>query len=111
MEQRYEKFITSKQEPLRLAIALEDGFLTPNEAHRAAYLAYLLRRLRPAAAELTKREDTQTLEQLFALSPFPPSLIDELISLAAKEQRSAALVWLLQKKQRVHGFTPRSYLL
>ena len=111
MDARYEKFTASRQEPLRLAIALEDWLRTPNAAHRAAYEAYLLRRLRPAAAELVRQEETQTLDALHALSPFSPALIDELVALAAKEQRSAALVWLLQQKQRSHGFTPRHYSL
>jgi len=111
LEQRYEKFTQSRQEPLRLAIALEDCWRTPNAAHRAAYETYLRHRLRPAAAELTKREDTDGLDLLSALAPFSPALIDELIALAASGQRSAALVWLLMKKQQTHGFSPRQYLL
>lgn len=111
MDERYEKFTASRQEPLRLAIALEDCFRTPSAAHRAAYEAYLCRRLRPAAMELVRREDTDTLERLALLAPISPALLDELIALAAREQRSAALVWLLLEKQQKQGFTPRQYLL
>lgn len=110
MQARWQKFKESRQEPLRLAIALEDFFLPdcPTEA-RAGYEAYLRRRIRPAAAELVRTEDLDKLEQLS--SWLTGSLVEELLQLASKEQRSASLIWLLRLKQECYGFTPPDFSL
>jgi len=103
MEERYLKFTQSRQEPLRLAIALQDYFLPVcSPEARQAYEAYLRRRIRPAASELVRAEEIDKLEQI---APWlSKELVEELLRMAAKEQRTAALVWLLRLKQEAYGF-------
>jgi hypothetical protein len=110
MDARYEKFITSKQEPLRLKIALE-GFFQPETADdtRAAYGAYLRRRLRPAAEALIDGDDTLRLAQLAGWLTAQDT--DALISLAREKKKTAALVWLLRWKGERYGFSDRDFSL
>ena len=67
MDEMYQKFTISKQESLRLSIALE-GFLREEtgEETRATYREYLRRRLQPAAAVLIEADDAAGLGRLAA---------------------------------------------
>ena len=96
----YQQFLELKQEPRRLAIALEEYFT--DEAHRDAYGAYLQRRIRPAAAALMDADDIERLEGLRQW--FTAPLVDELLQTAIRLRKPAAAVWLLQVKQAQFGF-------
>ena len=112
MDNRYQKFTTSKQEPLRLSIALEGFFQdeTDDEA-RIAYGQYLHRRLQPAAAALIEADDTVRLSQLAAQGWFTAKQTDELIRLARGKRKTAALVWLLRWKGAQYGFPDKDFSL
>ena len=100
MEDRYQKFTTSKQEPLRLAIALEGFFQEGTDsAAREAYVQYLHRRLLPAGAALA------------AQGWFPAKQTEELIRMAREKRRTAALVWVLRWKGEQYGFHDRDFSL
>ena len=89
----YQKFTTSRQEPLRPSIALESFFNEELDAEvRDTYSQYLHRRLQPAAAALIEADDTARLEQLAALGWFSARQVDELINLALKKKKIAALI-------------------
>lgn len=112
MNDRYQKFLTSRQEPLRLSIALEDFFLDGTAAEvREAYGHYLRRRLQPAAAALIKADDTERLARLAEAGWFTPRLTDALIRLAREEKKTAALVWLLRWKGEHYGFPDKDFSL
>ena len=112
MDNRYQKFTTSKQEPLRLSIALEGFFQdeTDDEA-RSAYGHYLHRRLQPAAAALIEADDTARLSRLAAQGWFTAKQTDELIRLAREKRKTAALVWLLRWKGAQYGFPDKDFFL
>ena len=112
MDNRYQKFTTSKQEPLRLSIALEGFFQdeTDDEA-RSAYGHYLHRRLQPAAAALIEADDTARLSRLAAQGWFTAKQTDELICLAREKRKTAALVWLLRWKGAQYGFPDKDFSL
>ena len=110
MDERYQKFITSRQEPLRLSIALADFDRTNGET-QAAYLQYLRRRLQPAAAALTEADDTERLSNLTEQGWFTAKLTDDLIRLAREKKKTAALVWLLRWKGEQYGFRDRDFSL
>ena len=112
MDNRYQKFTTSKQEPLRLSIALEGFFQdeTDDEA-RIAYGQYLHRRLQPAAAALIEADDTVRLSRLAAQGWFTAKQTDELIRLARGKRKTAALVWLLRWKGAQYGFPDKDFSL
>ncbi len=68
MDERYQKFVNSWQEPLRLSIALESFFQEETDAEaRTAYGQYLRRRFQPAVAALVAADDTARLAKLAAL--------------------------------------------
>ena len=103
----YERFLELKQEPRRLAIALDEYFT--DAAHREAYGAYLQRRIRPAAAALLEAEDLDRLEGLRQW--FTAPLVDELLQTAIRLQRPAGIVWLLLVKREQFGFTGHRFPL
>ena len=112
MDETYQKFAVSKQEPLRLSIALE-GFLGggAGEEARAAYGAYLRRRLQPAAAALVEADDAGGLARLAEQGWFTQGLTDGLIRIARERRKTAALVWLLRWKGERYGFRDRDFSL
>ena len=112
MDERYLKFISSRQEPLRLSIALEDFFLTETDPEaRSAYGQYLRRRLQPAAAMLVEADDTERLAHLAEQGWFTLKLTDGLIRLAREKKKAAVLVWLLRWKGEQYGFPDRDFAL
>ena len=108
MDAWYQKFTVSKQESLRLSIALEQFGQADGEA-REAYLQYLHRRLQPAAAALISAGDTVRLAQLAEW--FTEKQIDTMLVQARREKKTAVLVWLLRWKEAHYGFRDRDFSL
>lgn len=110
--QQLDRFHASRQEPVRLDIALEE-FLRPglDADAEAEYAAYLQRRLRPAVAALIHREDLTGLEALRSRGWLDARQIDDGIAHARKEKRTAALIWLLAAKDRDFGWPDRDFTL
>lgn len=108
-ERRYQKFTSSRQEPLRLSLALEGFFQDSDGNRREAYGQYLRRRLQPAVSELIRSDDTAGLA---ALSDwFTAGQTDSFIALARREGKTAALVWLLRFKGERFGYGDRDFSL
>ena len=65
----YRKFGSTKQEPLRLAVALRGYFLEEGveEAERADYGAYLKKRIRPAVERLILEDDWEKIGRMSGL--------------------------------------------
>ena len=108
-QQRYQKFQQSKQEPLRLSIALEAFFQDEDPVRHAAYEQYLRRRLQPAVQQLIESDDTQKLGRLAPW--FTAKKTDSFIALARDKQKTAALVWLLRWKGAHYGFPDKDFSL
>ena len=105
MKERYLKFLESRQEPLRLAIALVDFFdESCPEQYRAAYGAYLRRRIRPAAEKLMETEELEKLSALWDMGLISPQLLDSLILEASQKGKTASMVWLMRQKNEKLGF-------
>ena len=112
MDERYQKVIASKQEPLRLSIALEEFFRDEaNGEAKEAYGQYLRRRLQPAAAALIEADDVSRLARLAEAGWFTAKLTDGLIRLAREKGKTAALVWLLRWKGERYGFPDKDFSL
>ena len=88
----YRKFGSTKQEPLRLAVALRGYFLEEGveEAERADYGAYLKKRIRPAVERL---------------------ILEVFLKLAEEWRRPAALMGLLHLKKEKYGFKEKKFEL
>jgi len=110
--QAYERFTSSRQEPIRLGIAL-DEFFSPelDAAIRECYATYLQKRLGPAITELVLREDLTALEALRSMGWLDAHRADDAIVQARRQKRTAALIWLLQIKQSDFGYHDKSFPL
>lgn len=111
-EALYRKFTESRQEPLRLSIALGSFFDEGLDVQaRDMYGQYLRHRLQPAAAALIDADDTARLGRLAELGWFSARQMDTLIGLALGKKKTAALVWLLRWKGELYGFHDRDFSL
>ncbi|MDE7246176.1 MAG: hypothetical protein K2O18_19690 [Oscillospiraceae bacterium] len=110
MNEYYQRFIGSRQESLRLTIALE-RFIQAEGEEREAYIRYLHRRLQPAATALIAAGDTARLAELAKMGWFTEKQTDGMIAQAQKEKKNAALVWLLRWKGEQYGFRDRDFSL
>ena len=69
--QLYQKFSQTRQEPVRLAVALRGFFLKETEQdQRDAYETYLRGRIRPAVEALIEEEDVEKMQILEELGCF-----------------------------------------
>ena len=108
----YQKFKESRQEPLRLSIALENFSEEGLDTEvREVYQQYLHRRFQPAAEALINACDTVRLGELAELGWFSQRQVDGLIELALRKKKTAALVWLLRWKGERYGFHDRDFSL
>ena len=107
----YQKFIESKQESLRLAIALNEFFLDEDPSHLNVYTQYLRRRIRPAGTSLAEQEDLEKLDAFEKLGWFTPSLVDEFLQTAIEAQKPAAIAWLMHLKDEKYGYSKPNFFL
>ena len=80
----YRKFGSTKQEPLRLAVALRGYFLEEGveEEERAHYGAYLKKRIRPAVERLILEDDWEKIEKLYENEWFGEQELEVFLKLA-----------------------------
>lgn len=112
-EKLYEKFSTSKQEPVRLAVALRGFFLEDGvtQEEREAYAAYLKIRIRPAMEELIQEEAVEKMEKIEALGWFGQPQLEVFIRLARSRKKTASLMWLLHLKDKKYGYQQKDFSL
>ena len=108
----YKKFTQTRQEPVRLAVALR-GFFLPQtgEEEKEAYGRYLKSRIRPAVEALIDEDQVEKLEIIESLGWLEGKNIDVFIRIARQGQKNAALVWLLHLKKEKYGFKDRDFSL
>ena len=108
----YKKFTQTRQEPVRLAVALR-GFFLPQtgEEEKEAYGRYLKNRIRPAVEALIDEDQVEKLEKIESLGWLEGKNIDVFIRIARQGQKNAALVWLLHLKKEKYGFKDRDFSL
>lgn len=107
----YDTFTASRQEAVRLRIALEALPRESDPDRREVYGQYLRRRLRPAVAALVADNDTAGLDYLASLGWLDCAAADEGAALARRTGKSAALVWLLRWKGEHDGYHDRDFSL
>ena len=111
LERVFRKFKETGQEKLRLETALE-YFEKETDPQRAGeYEAYLKRRIRPAMEQLIIMEDVEKMELLHEKGMFGQKELEVFTDMAEKEKKPAALVWLLQLKNRKYGFKQKNFQL
>ena len=112
-EKLFQKFGSSRQEAVRLAVALRGFFLIEGlkAEQKDTFGSYIKRRIRPAAEALVELDDSEHLGELEQLGWLDEKLTDHLLQTAIRQQRSGMTVWLLQLKTREYGFHDRDFQL
>lgn len=108
----YEKFKTTRQEPVRLAAALEgffNGAVDP--AQRQEYERYLKRRIRPAMEKLISGEELEKMAILEQQGWFGAGELEGFLDTARKWDKPAALMWLLHLKNQKYGYRETDFSL
>lgn len=106
-----ELFLTTKQEPLKLQIALECFFTTESAVWQERYGTYLKKRLRPALSALINANEIEKLEVLTEAGWLDSSVLDAAIRMASEKQRTEILVYLMGIKNSRYGFHDKEYPL
>lgn len=110
--QLYQKFSQTRQEPVRLAVALRGFFLKETEQdQRDAYGTYLRGRIRPAVEALIEEEDVEKMQILEELGWLQNPHIEIFIRMAREKKKTASLVWLLQLKARRQAYEEKDFSL
>lgn len=112
-EQNYQKFRTTKQETLRLQVALA-GFFEEEKAgitaeRKGEYAVYLKKRIRPALQALLKENRIDEMEKLQKLGWFGAEILEELIVKAQEEGRLSAVIRLMRVKAEKYGYKDRDF--
>lgn len=135
----YRKFCESKQEKLRLEIALEGFFHKRGEGtggktkepevsegaakdvslaeqeewrkQREDYARYLQNRIRPAMELLIRQNDLGKIESLAEQGWIGEVELEGFIQQALQQENRGVLLWLLQFKNKTFGFKDREFLL
>ena len=112
-EHLYRKFGSTKQEPLRLAVALRGYFLAEEvtEEEREDYGAYLKKRIRPAVERLILEDDWEKIEKLYENEWFGERELEGFLQLAEEWRNPAALMGLLHLKKENYGFKEKKFEL
>ena len=109
----YRKFGSTKQEPLRLAVAVRGYFLAEEvtDEEREEYGAYLKKRIRPAVERLILEDDWEKIEKLYENEWFGERELEVFLQLAEEWRRPAALMGLLHLKKEKYGFKEKKFEL
>lgn len=109
----YRKFTETKQEPVRLAVALRGFFLEEgvDEESRETFGNYLKGRIRPAVEQLIEEDAVEKIQQLEELGWFGQQHLEGFIKIARERKKSAALVWFLHLKQEKYQYEDKDFSL
>lgn len=111
MNEKDLKFLESKQEPLKLAIALERYFQVNSGEWKQRYAVYLKQRIRPAMMELIKRGELDKIGVISAMGWFSESNLNEFIAEAGNNDQMEIQLFLLELKKEKYGFSDRDFTL
>lgn len=106
------KFLDSGQAELKLSIALNRYFdLQEGSRLKKRYQSYLSMRLRPGVEALIRKKENQKLERLLEENEVTLSMLDGFLQTAGRCKNTEAQLLLLQKKQKLDGFSKESWEL
>jgi hypothetical protein len=106
-----QKFLESKQEPLRLKIALERFFETEVPEWKERYGNYLKSRIRPSMERLIAAGDLDKIEVLAEYADLSERNLNDFIEIAMQQKQAEIVVYLLKRKRERYGFSDRDFSL
>ena len=105
------KFLESRQEALKLQIALERYFIIEETVWKERYGAYLKQRIRPAMMELIKKGELDKIEVISENDWFGPKNLEEFLAQAGQMGQTEIQLFLLELKKEKYGFSDRDFSL
>lgn len=106
------KFLETKQEAVKLAIALKCFFIKDLDGDRQQRFGkYLKSRLRPAMSQLIEKEELDKIDTLNQLGWIEQGNIDGMIQIAREQGKLSALTYFMQLKNRKFTFSDKDFSL
>ena len=99
LTEQEEKFLSTKQEPLKLSIALTRFFEVTSEEWKSRYGDYLKRRFRAAIHALILEGNLSKIEILCAYGWHTESMLQEFIETAGKQNQTEIFLYFLNLKR------------
>ena len=112
-EEVYRKFKETRQEAVRLDMALK-GFFSescPQKSYQEEYGRYLKQRIRPAVEVLIRNDDVEKIEALEKQGWFGEQELDRFIRTASQQGKTLVLMWLMHLKNNKYGFKEKDFSL
>ena len=112
-QQLYKKFSETRQEPVKLAVALRGFFMETgvSSSEKETYGSYLKGRIRPAMEVLIEEENVEKMAMLEERGWFGQPQIEGFIKMAKERQKTSSLVWLLHLKNDKYGYSDYDFSL
>lgn len=108
----YEKFKTTRQEPVRLAAALEGFFQRESDpVQQQECVRYLKRRIRPAMESLIAGEELEKMAVLEQQGWFGETELEGFLETARRLEKPASVMWLLHLKNEKYGYRDADFSL
>lgn len=111
MSPEEETFLSTKQEKVKLNIALSAFFETEDAEWKERCRAYLKKRFRPAMSELIRRGDVLHIHALAQEGWMTKDTMDSFIREAAETGQPEVCALLLSLKKELFGFHDREFIL
>lgn len=111
MSPEEEAFLSTKQEKIKLYIALSAFFETEDTEWKERCRTYLKKRFRPAMSELIRRGDVLHIRALAAEGWLTEETLDSFIHEAVQTGRPEVCALLLNLKRELFGFHDREFTL
>lgn len=108
----FQRFETTRQEAVRLRLALELFFRGDADPEQTRKLeGYLRRRIRSALELLLREDSLPGLERLASRDWLDAGLVEDGLNLAISLRKTEAYVWFLCLKAEKYGFHDRDFSL
>lgn len=108
----FHSFETTRQEPVRLNLALQlffRGDASPEQTQKLE--AYLKRRIRSALEVLLREDDLPGLKRLASAGWLNEGLVEDGLKMAISLKKTEGYVWFLRLKAEKYGFRDRDFSL
>lgn len=113
-QELYQIFQNTRQEPQRLAAALQGFFQDADELideHKEEYGKYLKRRIRPAVEKLIEEEAVEKIQILEGLGWFHEQELEAFIRTARRYEKPVSLMYFLRLKHESYGYHDKDFSL
>lgn len=112
-EKLFQKFKSSGQEPIKMALSLWGYFHSEGikESWRKEFETYLKIRIRNAVEALIEEDEPEKIQVFEEAGWFGEVQLDGFLKIARERQKMQALLYLMNLKNEKYGFKDQEFLL